>query len=76
MTKVSSVQLRMLHIIHRYRHFQRAKGIWKSVRLSVEPALPECPEDTSEPQWADLLCSTTCSVRERLLSLWTSETLT
>ncbi|KAG8900828.1 hypothetical protein FRC01_010017, partial [Tulasnella sp. 417] len=40
-------------------------SIWRESREEVEPRVPDCPPDQSEPQWAYLLFSRDCSTCER-----------
>lgn len=37
---------------------------WKAVRVKVAPAMPECPEDLSEMQYAELAFAKDCQVCE------------
>lgn len=36
--------------------------VWKAARSSVIPAMPECPDDLSEPEYADLAFGKGCQV--------------
>lgn len=37
-------------------------SVWRKARQKVDPPVPDCPPDQSEPQWAYLLFSTDCTV--------------
>ncbi|KAF8881929.1 hypothetical protein CPB84DRAFT_1791318 [Gymnopilus junonius] len=41
-----------------------ASSIWKAARANI-PGLPECPQDLSEPQYADLLFGKNCEICDR-----------
>jgi hypothetical protein len=37
-------------------------SVWKSARANFVPAMPECPDDLSEPQYAELAFGKGCHV--------------
>ncbi|KAG9044255.1 hypothetical protein FS837_008551 [Tulasnella sp. UAMH 9824] len=45
--------------------YTSSASVWKEAREEVEPPIPDCPPDQSEPQWAYLLFSRDCSTCER-----------
>ena len=40
-----------------------ARFVWEAARENVDPPLPECPEDMSEPMYAYLVFGKYCLVR-------------
>lgn len=40
-------------------------SVWREAREEVDPPVPDCPPDQSEPQWAQLLFSRDCSTCTR-----------
>ncbi|KAG8994912.1 hypothetical protein FRB90_000306, partial [Tulasnella sp. 427] len=41
---------------------KRSISVWKTAREAVNPPVPECPKDQSEPQWAVLLFTHNCTM--------------
>ncbi|KAG8981611.1 hypothetical protein FRB90_007133, partial [Tulasnella sp. 427] len=42
--------------------YERSTSVWKTAREAVNPPVPECPKDQSEPQWAALLFTHNCTM--------------
>ncbi|KAI0713465.1 hypothetical protein C8Q76DRAFT_843566 [Earliella scabrosa] len=41
---------------------KKSRGVWIEARKRVEPPLPDCPDDLSEPQYASLVFERSCIV--------------
>ncbi|KAG8928892.1 hypothetical protein FRC01_005208 [Tulasnella sp. 417] len=57
-----------------YLMSKRSSNAWKNAREAVAPAVPQCPKDQSEPQWAALLFTqdcTTCGKSQSSKVEWT-----
>lgn len=53
-------------LAYQYLLAQNSASVWKAARKNVDSDVPECPADQSEPQWANLIFTYDCTVRENI----------
>ncbi|KAG9016663.1 hypothetical protein FRB90_002618 [Tulasnella sp. 427] len=49
------------HMLRSHLMSKSSTSIWREAREEVDPPVPDCPPDQSEPQWAYLLFTRDCS---------------